>query len=56
LNEIRGQRGAEGEKGIGILAPSVGRREPQSESDESRTVLSFRAAYVFDVLSWDSTI
>src|SRR3954469_18312139 len=42
-----------GEKGIAILAPIVGRREPASDPDESRMVLSFRAAYVFDVEQTD---
>jgi hypothetical protein len=39
-----------GEKGIAILAPIVGRRE---EELETRTVLGFRAAYVFDVEQTD---
>ena len=43
-----------GEKGIAILAPIVGRREAESASDNERTVVGFRAAYVFDVLSRDS--
>jgi uncharacterized membrane protein len=34
--------------------PIVGRREPECASDESRTNLGFRAAYVFDGLSRDS--
>src|SRR4249919_499435 len=38
-----------GEKGIAILAPIVGRREPESASDNARTVVGFRAAYVFDI-------
>ena len=38
-----------GEKGIAILAPIIGRREAESESDNARTVRGFRAAYVFDV-------
>jgi hypothetical protein len=38
-----------GEKGIAILAPIVGRREVESASDNARTVVGFRAAYVFDV-------
>ena len=38
-----------GEKGIAILAPIVGRREAESASDNARTVVGFRAAYVFDV-------
>ena len=40
-----------GEKGIAILAPIVGRRKAE---DDSKTVLGFRAAYVFDGLSRDS--
>ena len=43
-----------GEKGIAILAPIVGRREAESEGDDARTVVGFRAAYVFDGLSRDS--
>ena len=35
-----------GEKGIAILAPIVGRRKAE---DDSKTVLGFRAAYVFDL-------
>jgi hypothetical protein len=42
-----------GEKGIAILAPIVGRRRPDTDEDESRTVLGFRAAYVFDVEQTD---
>ena len=42
-----------GEKGIAILAPIVGRREPESASEHARTVLGFRAAYVFDVEQTD---
>jgi hypothetical protein len=42
-----------GEKGIAILAPIVGRREAESESDESRMVRGFRAAYVFDLEQTD---
>jgi hypothetical protein len=38
-----------GEKGIAILAPIVGRRDVESSDDQSRTVMGFRAAYVFDV-------
>ena len=40
-----------GEKGIAILAPIVGRRKTE---DDSKTVIGFRAAYVFDGLSRDS--
>ena len=42
-----------GEKGIAILAPIVGRREAESASDNARTVVGFRAAYVFDVEQTD---
>lgn len=42
-----------GEKGIAILAPIVGRREAESESDHARAVVGFRAAYVFDVEQTD---
>jgi N-terminal domain of anti-restriction factor ArdC len=42
-----------GEKGIAILAPIVGRREEEVTSEEIRTVLGFRAAYVFDVEQTD---
>lgn len=38
-----------GEKGIAILAPIVARRRDDTEEDESRTVVGFRTAYVFDV-------
>jgi hypothetical protein len=38
-----------GEKGIAILAPIMDRREAESESDNARAVVGFRAAYVFDV-------
>src|SRR5262249_52037855 len=38
-----------GEKGIAIIAPLVGRREAESDGDNARTVVGFRAAYVFDV-------
>jgi len=42
-----------GEKGIAILAPVVGRREAESASDNARTVVGFRAAYVFDIEQTD---
>ena len=42
-----------GEKGIAILAPIVGRREAESDGDNGRTVVGFRAAYVFDVEQTD---
>ena len=42
-----------GEKGIAIMAPIVGRREAESDGENARTVLGFRAAYVFDVEQTD---
>jgi antirestriction protein ArdC len=42
-----------GEKGIAILAPIIGRRKQDPADDETRTVLGFRAAYVFDVEQTD---
>ena len=45
-----------GEKGILILAPIVRRKHEnaeQNETEESSTAVYFRAAYVFDGLSWD---
>jgi len=44
-----------GEKGIAILAPIVGRRDVESSDDQSRTIVGFRAAYVFDVEQTDGT-
>src|SRR5919205_1244439 len=41
-----------GEKGIAILAPIVARRQ-DSDDDDSRTVVGFRTAYVFDVEQTD---
>jgi hypothetical protein len=41
-----------GEKGIVILAPIVGRRSDIDE-DDSKRVIGFRAAYVFDVAQTD---
>jgi hypothetical protein len=41
-----------GEKGIVILAPIVGRRVDTDE-DDSKRVIGFRAAYVFDVAQTD---
>jgi len=38
-----------GEKGIAILAPVVGRKQDDAAYERARTVLGFRAAYVFDV-------
>jgi N-terminal domain of anti-restriction factor ArdC len=43
-----------GEKGIATLAPIVGRRYTDAADNDSKTVLGFRAAYVFDGLSRDS--
>jgi len=43
-----------GEKGIVILAPIVGRRADRDRAD-ARQVVGFRAAYVFDGLSRDSS-
>lgn len=42
-----------GEKGIAILAPVVGRRNADAAEDDSKRVLGFRAAYVFDVAQTD---
>lgn len=42
-----------GEKGIAILAPMVGRREPDAADAEAKPVVGFRAAYVFDVAQTD---
>ena len=42
-----------GEKGIAILAPIVGRRNADPDQDDSKRVLGFRAAYVFDVAQTD---
>jgi len=42
-----------GEKGIAILAPIVGRPETESARDNTRTVVGFRAAYVFDIAQTD---
>jgi len=38
-----------GEKGIAIMAPIIGRREAEPDGTNARTVVGFRAAYVFDV-------
>lgn len=38
-----------GEKGIAILAPMVGRKRDDAPDEQSRIVMGFRAAYVFDV-------
>ena len=42
-----------GEKGIAILAPITARRDAEADG-ESKTIVGFRAAYVFDGLSRDS--
>jgi antirestriction protein ArdC len=42
-----------GEKGIAILAPIITRPEAESLVDNARTVVGFRAAYVFDVEQTD---
>ncbi len=43
-----------GEKGIAILAPIVGRKQADDAAgDDSKTVVGFRAAYVFDVAQTD---
>jgi hypothetical protein len=38
-----------GEKGIAIMAPIIARRREDANEDEPRTIVGFRAAYVFDV-------
>jgi hypothetical protein len=43
-----------GEKGIAILAPITARRQAEVTDDDSKSVVGFRAAYVFDGLSRDS--
>ena len=42
-----------GEKGIAILAPIVRRRVADIAADDERTVVGFRAAYVFDIEQTD---
>jgi hypothetical protein len=42
-----------GEKGIAIMAPIIGRRDAEPDSTNARTVVGFRAAYVFDVEQTD---
>jgi hypothetical protein len=47
-----GRQVQRGERGIGILAPVVARREPEPDTDDAlgaRTLRGFRAAHVFDV-------
>ena len=43
-----------GEKGIAILAPIVTRRREDRSDEDSKAVIGFRTAYVFDGLSRDS--
>ena len=43
-----------GEKGIAILAPIASRRRADTTDDDSRHVVGFRAAHVFEGLSRDS--
>ncbi len=45
-----------GEKGIAILAPIVARKGTVPADDDPKTVVGFRAAYVFDGLSRDSDL
>jgi antirestriction protein ArdC len=42
-----------GEKGIAILAPIVRRRCEETQDDESRVIVGFRTAYVFDLEQTD---
>ena len=42
-----------GEKGIAILAPIVKRGRDESDDDDSKAVVGFRTAYVFDVQQTD---
>lgn len=42
-----------GEKGIAILAPITARRQAEATDDDSKSVVGFRAAYVFDVEQTD---
>ena len=42
-----------GEKGIAILAPIVGRRDSDAAENDSKRILGFRAAYVFDLAQTD---
>src|SRR5262249_20067246 len=42
-----------GEKGIAILAPILRRRSENTNEDEQRVIVGFRAAYVFDVEQTD---
>jgi len=42
-----------GQKGIAILAPIVTRRQDDAVSEDTRRVVGFRAAYVFDIAQTD---
>src|SRR2546426_2845047 len=42
-----------GEKGIAIMAPIIARRREDANEEEPRTIVGFRAAYVFDVEQTD---
>jgi antirestriction protein ArdC len=44
-----------GEKGIAIMAPIIARRREDANGEEPRTIVGFRAAYVFDVEQTDGT-
>jgi antirestriction protein ArdC len=48
-----GRHVRKGEKGIAILAPLLGRRDRERDDDQSRIVMGFRAAYVFDIAQTD---
>jgi len=42
-----------GEKGIAILAPIVARKDARTADDDAKSVLGFRAVYVFDLAQTD---
>ena len=42
-----------GEKGIAIMAPIIRRREAETDGTNARSVVGFRAAYVFDLQQTD---
>jgi antirestriction factor ArdC-like protein len=42
-----------GEKGIAIMAPIIARRRDDANEEQPRTIVGFRAAYVFDVEQTD---
>ena len=48
-----GRHVRKGEKGIAILAPLLRRRDREPDDDQSRVVMGFRAAYVFDIAQTD---